>query len=1033
MDFQDSLVHHQCVHKWFECQVEETPDAIAVIYGAQQLSYRQLNVQANQLARHLRALGVQADTLVGICMDRSPNMIIAMLAVLKSGGGYLPLDPTYPRERIELMLEDSQVPVLLTQKKLADTIPTNNLRLVCLDTQQKDIASHSPENLDIHVESKNLAYVIYTSGSTGRPKGVLIENRSLFNFVQSLTQKYEVTAKDRALQFASISFDVAVEEIFVTLVKGATLILRSQEMLRSIPAFLHACEVWNVSLLNLPTAFWHKICAELPNVTIPNCVRLLVIGSERAVPHWLVAWKQHVSSDIRLVNAYGPTEATVGSTLCDLAGPNAVNTTGNRVLPIGKPIDNVQVYVLNEELQPAPFGVAGELYIGGRGLAREYLNRPELTAERFIFIEHPEVGRIRLYKTGDWVRYREDGQLEFLDRIDRQEKIRGFRIELSEIETVLDSHPAVQQAIVLAWEASPGNKRLVAYVIPQHHVNNGADLQDPSYQLVPKLRSYLQGKLPSYMVPAAFVLLNSLPMTPNGKIDRRALPTPSAERPALDEVFVAPLTSVEKKLANMWSAVLSISEVGVNDNFFELGGDSLQTTQLISQIEKDYTVVIQLLDFFSIPTIAGLAGAIQRVKNNKEKSTEHMSVKELSAEVVLDESIQPANLTVAQAKKLTEEKISNPKAIFFTGATGFLGAFLLAEVLKQTQADVYCLVRAEDLPQAWQKLRTALTPAIGKNEALYDRIIPVLGDLGQSKLGMSSVQFEQLTQTIDTIYHCGANVNLLYPYKALYATNVRGTHEVLALASTHHPKAVYYLSTLDVFESLASTGIHEFFEDANIALGKGISGGYAQSKWIAEKMVAEAGKRGLPVSIYRPGMVTGHSQSGYSNTSDIFCRLVKSLAEVKQAPALDLLIDMTPVDYVSRAITSLSLQPASIGKTFHVVNPQPMPFSDIVSTLDGFGCTVERVDYPQWKQTLKRLPNAMSPLAASLSNEDKDGDKTCLELWLGGNDRFDNENTQKGLKAAYIDCPRADARLLKTYLKYYAECGFLEVLTPVLN
>ncbi|MEO1682040.1 MAG: AMP-binding protein [Cyanobacteria bacterium J06631_12] len=358
MNLQKIDTSNQCLHHWFERQVANTPDEIAVIAGTQQLSYTQLNQRANQLARHLQKLGVKPETLIGICIERSPEMIISMMAVLKAGGAYVPLDPTYPRERLEYMLEDSGISILLTHKKFSAELSAETIKTVCLDTDWPAISKEGVSNPESPVSMDNLAYVIYTSGSTGKPKGVLIEHTSLHNFVLSMSQKYAVTSGDRVLQFASISFDVAVEEVFITLVQGATLVLRSEEMLRSISTFLQVCREWNLSILNLPTAFWHKICAEFPQVDIPACVRLVVIGSERAIPRWLTAWKRYVSPDIRLVNAYGPTEATVGSTLCDLAGPYAVETSSNRVLPIGKPIDNVQTYILDRDLLPVDEGIA---------------------------------------------------------------------------------------------------------------------------------------------------------------------------------------------------------------------------------------------------------------------------------------------------------------------------------------------------------------------------------------------------------------------------------------------------------------------------------------------------------------------------------------------------------------------------------------------------------------------------------------------------------------------------------------------------
>ncbi|MEO1122736.1 MAG: amino acid adenylation domain-containing protein [Cyanobacteria bacterium J06639_16] len=1015
----DSFKHNnqfEGVHVWFEQQVDKAPDAIAIVSGMQQYSYRELNHQANQLARYLKKLDVKPETLIGICVERSPIMIVALLAVLKAGGAYVPIDPTYPRERVTLMLEDSQVPIVLTQQQHISNLPTPKATIVCLDTDWPVIAEEKTANLDTAITGDNLAYIIYTSGSTGKPKGVMIEHHALANFVQAIGRNYEIIATDRVLQFASVSFDVAVEEIFVTLAKGATLILRSQDMLRSIPAFLETCKAWDLTVLNLPTAFWHKICAELPQTEIPTCVRLVVIGSERAIPRWLTIWQQHALNHVRLINAYGPTEATVGSTLCDLAGPHAVDTTDKRILPIGKPIDHVQIYVLNPDLQPVGVGVTGELYIAGAGLARGYLNRPDLTAVRFIYMQCGE-GQIRLYRTGDLVRYREDDHLEFLGRSDHQEKIRGFRIELNEIETILEQHSNVQQALVLAREDVPGDKRLVAYIVLASSLYTGNLLDKPKHRLVPHLRSYLRGKLPSYMVPSSFVLLNSLPLSPNGKVDRRALPAPTAERPALDEIYVAPCTPLEQTLAQLWSAVLGIAEIGVNDNFFELGGDSLQTTQLISQIEKNHQVVIPLLDFFKIPTIRGLAILIQEVRTDQQVSTEHMTLPQLQAQVVLEASIQP--------QYLAETAAAEPKAIFLTGSTGFVGAFLLHELLQQTQAKVYCLVRARHFSEVHQKICTTLERYFNQVETYYSRIIPVIGDLAQPRLGLTEQRFQALADSIDVIYHCGANVNLLYPYTALRNTNVIGTHEILRLASYGQPKRLHYLSTLDVFESVAKTGVKVFHENDSIDRGQGISSGYAQSKWIAEQLVKRAAERGLSVCIYRPGMVTGHSQSGHSNTADVLCRFVKSMIQLRQAPDLDLMLDMTPVDYVSRAIVQLSLQSELSGQTFHLVNPNPVALSQLVNVLCTRGFPIQRAPYLQWQAKLKLEPNALSPLAALLTQANEDDQRTGLEMWLGGSDQFDCTNTHQGLQNS-ITCPSANPKLVDTYLNYFIQSGFIQ-------
>jgi amino acid adenylation domain-containing protein/thioester reductase-like protein len=1018
------LTRHQnlCIHQLIEQQVTEAPDAVAIAFQDQsltrQLTYRQLNEQANQLAHYLQKLGVKPETLVGICIERSPAMIVGLLAILKAGGAYVPFDPTYPRERIALMLEDSQVPIILTQAHYASELPPHQASVVCLDTDWSQIESESLLNLEGAIAAENLAYIIYTSGSTGKPKGVMIEHRSLTNFVQAISQEYAVTPCDRLLQFASISFDVAVEEIFVSLVQGATLVLRSQEMLRSIPAFFQACEVLQITVLNVPTAFWHQICVELPQVKIPDTVRLVVIGSERALPRWLSVWKEYAPSRIRLINAYGPTEATVSSTLCDLAGPNAVEVgdsiTEHRILPIGKAIANVQTYVLDLELQPVGVGVTGELYIAGAGLARGYLNRPDLTVVKFIYKPHGYEGRIRLYKTGDLVRCRPDGNLEFLDRTDHQEKIRGFRIELSEIETVLEQHSDVQQAIVIAREDVPGEKRLVSYVVP-------CSIDPASENLVPKLRSYLKEKLPSYMVPAAFVFLNTLPLTPNGKVDRRDLPAPNCDRPLLDEAFVAPRTPLEQELAQLWSQVLRIAEIGIYDNFFELGGDSLRLTQLISQVETVKQKVIPLVDFLRIPTVARLASLVQRIHPDGVLP-ERMSLPQLQAEAMLDHGIQ--------AQSFDPLKLRTPQTIFLTGATGFIGSFLLHELLQQTSAKIYCLVRVQHHSEAHLKLRSTLEHYSLDTDQLA-RIIPVVGDLSQPQFGLTEQQFQTLADSIDTVYHSGANVNLLYPYSVLYHTNVRGTHDILKLVSCGKPKFLHYFSTLDVFESVAETGVRVFYEQDNIAQGEGLFSGYAQSKWVAEQLVKQGAERGLPICIYRPGMVTGHSQTGHANPKDIFCRFVKSLIQLRQAPNLNLMIDMTPVDYLSRALVHLSLQPQSLGKIFHLVNPVPLALDQLVDQLNQAGYSIRQVPYLQWQAQLKLEPNELSPLATLMTEAIADSQRLWLERWLGGNDVFNDTQTKLGLQGQAITCPPTD-KLLNTYLNYLARSNFLAAPQPSL-
>ncbi|MEH2050448.1 amino acid adenylation domain-containing protein [Nostoc sp.] len=601
-------LNKECIHKLFAAQVELTPDAVAIQQAGEQLTYRELSDRANQLAHHLQSLGVKPETLVGICVERSLEMIVGLLGILKAGGAYIPLDPAYPQERLTDILEDTQLSILLTQERFQDKLPNYAGKIICLDTDWLEIAQHSTANPINKVKLHNLAYIIYTSGSTGKPKGVMIEQRSLTNFTLTAIHEYGINASDNILQFASICFDASVEEIFPCLSVGATLVLRTEEMLHSSDEFWRCCREWQLTVLDLPTAYWHQLVAELTpeDSRIAKSLRMVIIGGEEAQLEKVMHWHSsiaHLSNPPQLLNSYGPTEATVITTSNCLT-PAATSVS------IGRPISNAQVYILDRYLQPVPIGVTGELYIAGDGLARGYWQRPELTALKFIEnpfynpkskIQNPKLER--LYKTGDMARFRPDGNLEYLGRVDNQVKIRGFRIELGEIETVLREHSQVFQAVVIAREDIPGQKRLVAYVVPKE-----------SQLTTDELRHFFKQKLPNYMVPSAFVLLKALPMTLNQKVDYHALPAPDLSR-SVEDKFVAPQTPTEERLAAIWSEILRLKQVGIHDNFFELGGDSILSIQVISRANQAGIQIApkQLFQYQTIAELAGVAGIIRQV------------------------------------------------------------------------------------------------------------------------------------------------------------------------------------------------------------------------------------------------------------------------------------------------------------------------------------------------------------------------------------------------------------------------------------
>ncbi|OYE03038.1 non-ribosomal peptide synthetase [Nostoc sp. 'Peltigera membranacea cyanobiont' 232] len=631
----------KCIHRLFEEQVERSPDAIAVVFEDKQLTYRELNAKANQLAQYLQSLGVGPEVLVGICVERSLYMVVGLLGILKAGGAYVPLDPAYPIERLAFMLEDSSVPVLLTQAQQLEKLPLHSARVVCLDSDWSEIARHSSENPISEVASDTLAYVIYTSGSTGKPKGVAVPHRAV-NRLAINTNYINLEPLDVVAQVSNCSFDAATFEIWGALLNGARLVVITKHVALSPQDFAAQIHSLGITVLFLTTALFNQIVSVVPSAF--HSVQHLLFGGEAVDTRWVKEVLKNGPPQ-RLLHVYGPTESTTFTSWYLIQDVPQGTTT----IPIGRPIANTQVYLLDEKLQPVPIGVPGELYIGGDGLARGYLNRPDLTDEKFI--PNPWSNQLgsRLYKTGDKARYLSDGNIEFLGRIDNQVKIRGFRIELGEIEAALLQHPKVRDAVVIVREDTYGDKRLVAYIVSQPQISTAPAIPGDSYaehnsqwqtlyektdsqtlthhnqnfninqplqgkvgqKLIPLLRSFLQEKLPDYMVPNAFMLLDTLPLTPNGKIDRHSLPVPNFTRLNLPENFVAPSTHVEKVLAEIWSQVLGVEQVGIYDKFLELGGHSLLAIQIVSRLRDILKVELPVDSLFGSPTIAELLERIE--------------------------------------------------------------------------------------------------------------------------------------------------------------------------------------------------------------------------------------------------------------------------------------------------------------------------------------------------------------------------------------------------------------------------------------
>ncbi|MGZ4134728.1 MAG: amino acid adenylation domain-containing protein, partial [Tumebacillaceae bacterium] len=603
-DTATDVMLDECLQQKFEQQVAKTPDLIAVVYGDEQVTYRELNERANRLAHHLRDLGIGPEVTVGICVDRSIEMIVGLLGILKSGGAYVPLDPVNPPERLRLILEDSQAPVLLTQKKLEHVVPSHTAQTVYLDAEEAFWQTDATDNPDLNTTADNLAYIIYTSGTTGKPKGVCVPHRGVLNLLYDTERRRELVVGDGCISFSSFGFDVSVYEMFGSLLFGGRLHPVPEVLRTDVPAFFRWLEASDIQIAYLPAFMLQDFVHWQRKGTSKLNLRRILVGVE-PLSEPMLAEICRLQPNAIMVNGYGPTETSIFVTLYEVSG----ESTEVRNAPIGRPVDNMRTYVLDARMQPVPIGVPGELYIGGVAVVRGYLNRPDLTEEKFI--PSPFADGERLYRTGDLVRYNTERQIEFIGRIDQQVKLRGFRIELGEIEFVLAGHPDVNDVVVLAREDQRGEKRLVAYVIPEAFAVETltADM----------LRERLQAHLPPYMVPSAFVFLDVFPLNANGKIDARALPEPTYSR---ESSFVAPSTPVEELVAGIWADVMRLEQVGVQDDFFTLGGHSLLATQVISRINAAFGFEVPLAKLFEFPTVAGLAAFIEREQAGKSEASQ---------------------------------------------------------------------------------------------------------------------------------------------------------------------------------------------------------------------------------------------------------------------------------------------------------------------------------------------------------------------------------------------------------------------------
>jgi len=837
----------------FEETVIAYPHKVAVVYEDEQLTYKELNEKSNQLAHYLISKGVEIESVVALSMDRSLEMIIAILGVLKAGGVYLSLDSNYPQERLDYMIEDSKALLILTQEIVKDAINIEKNR----------------DNLGLKITPNNLAYILYTSGSTGRPKGVMGIHRNIIRLIKG--QEYvDFNENIRVLQVASVSFDAFTFDAYSALLSGGVLFLYPDNHL-DLNQLNKLIKKHQINTLFL-TAVLFEQWAYLTKEELPS-LRYLLTGGERVNPKAVNIINRKFPK-IHILDVYGPTENTTFTTIYTCRKDKIYNN-----LPVGKPIKNTTVYILDKYLEPVPKGVVGELYTGGDGVARGYLNLPELTTERFI-----EFKGERVYKTGDLVKYDEDNFVQYIGRTDNQIKLRGYRIELDAIEKVLSKMDKVKESAVIFRD-----KMIVAYIV--------GNPTNPKEQLAQTL--------PEYMIPTIIEQLESMPITSNGKIDKKTLSQRAIKFETTN--FVAPRDKTEEKLAQIFKETLGIEKVGIYDNFFEIGGNSILSIQVVN-LAKRANINIEVKDIFVAPTIDKLS---QHLKDGA-KEDRVISIEE----AFLEDNIQPL-----------KSPIVIDKNILLTGATGFLGVYILSELLKTQENHIYCLVRAKSQKEGKERVKDTMREYNLLIDDFDNRVEIVVGDLAQPNLGIDQEIYKKLSKTITHIYHSASYLNSMVSYEILKEVNVGGVKEVLKFASTSIPKKIEYISTADVFSHKSQPIATEQTPlSAQIHYS---SNGYASSKFIAEAVLHLAKERGFDINIYRVGLITGDTKIGKNEKSQWFYNLIDSIRKIDcMIDINDFEISITPVDYIAKSILLLSANYNN--DIFHLSSPLMVKFADLV-------------------------------------------------------------------------------------------------------
>ncbi|MCQ9635169.1 amino acid adenylation domain-containing protein [Chryseobacterium sp. WG23] len=986
-------------------QVDLHPENTAVVCQGREITYKELNRRSNQLANALLEKGIKEGMYVPVWLNRSLEWAVAILAILKTGAAYVPIDPAYPVRRVEYMLADTAAQIIITNHLLGKLLSENENAAVFVLDQMEDLDHLSSQQLDIVIHQDALAYTIYTSGSTGKPKGVMISHQAIQHLVTWHNHHFHVDYTSRLTVVAGLAFDISVWEVWSALTSGATVFIADHEERTNAAALVGFYHKNRITHGFVPTVLAPAALEETMKYKDLS-LKYLFTGGEKLKPV--------LTSELsyELVDYYGPTECTVFATF-----KKVKDTNGKYRSSIGKPIANAKAYILDEKMEPLPVGAVGELYIGGDILAKGYLHNEELTAAKFI--ANPFSGMGTLYRTGDLARWHEDGEIEFLGRIDNQVKIRGFRVELGEIERTLTRQENIREAVVITKETvGSNNKYLVAFIVPEASVEKDVTL----------IRSQLKEELPGYMIPSQIIFIDTIPITANGKTDTHVLKE-LADKEAREFVsFEPPTNETERIIADIWSAELERPVINMSDDFFDIGGNSLLVAVVAVALEKRLNVKVYLRDIYQYPVLQQLSEVL--ISRSKEMQ-ESAPVEDMEPYVELQKDVYLAPGTVF-AGGFDPKQVENPSVLFLTGVTGFVGIHLLQELLDTTKADIYCLVRAQDEFHAMEKIDHCFKQYhISQKHEQKSRIIPVIGDLSLPSLGLSEDVFTMLAKKADLIYHSGSSVNFIEPYSYMKAPNVEGLREIIKLAGAERTKCLALLSTISVYSwGHIFTGKTIMLESDDItqnlmSVSKDI--GYVRSKWVMEAVADLAAKEGLPLITYRLGYAMCHSETGASAPYQWWSGLVKNCVEFQSYPALtELREGLITVDYMTKAMAHITKNKEAVGKKFNLIaSPETnLTLEDFFGLLKKYyPFSLKALPYKEWrKQWEDNSKNRLYPLTSLFKDNMHEGLST-VELYQNTY-VWDCSNVIQFLEGSGIKEPVFDKNMLDSYLKY------LEIPTP---